>query len=553
MPNLSNMFSWRHRNASETKKLNPNMEKFEDTVDELDSVIDKNSVINTSTEGYLSQEFSSYSDMIYMPILTNKFERIKQYRNIAKYSEVDWCIEEIADDFAHTDEDGNVVKLIINENAKGLNNDNRKKIIQEEFAKFISLFNFDRDLFTLVKNYVTEGEIAYENIIDAKEPTKGIIGVKYLPTEYFETLIDANTKSPVGIYFDLDKLEMDQSNLVSRSYSSGSKIFQASPSFSGIYGGSTQTQSSKAVALRWPQLTYIASNNTNTSESIIYPILEKCKDNYHQLSLLHDSAIILRVTRAPERLLFNITTGGMSDKVAKRSISKFVENFKSKKTVSSDGEIGKGYNPHTMLESYFFWKTEESGGTEIESVGGSASYDQMDDIEYFLARLFKSFKVPFSRFKQPENTMERDDSITYEEYSFFKQIIRIQKIFGAGFKASFITHLKLRKLYEQYNIKDSDLNVVFTPPALFELYQSSKLLQIKSESYDLLADKEEFSKRIAMKKIFGMDDAEIDENFKEVEKEMLQQSVIEYYKEQIEELGPLESNPAIKWANGDDE
>jgi hypothetical protein len=32
---------------------------------------------------------------------------------------------------------------------------------------------------------------------------------------------------------------------------------------------------------------------------------------------MQDAAVILRVTRAPERLLFNINTGDMADKVAR--------------------------------------------------------------------------------------------------------------------------------------------------------------------------------------------------------------------------------------------
>jgi len=541
-------FSFR-RNKEEVKKVNPNMEEFSKLSDEdsLDNIIDKHSVIGTDTEGYMNQPFASYQNLLYMPIITDKAERIKQYRNISKYPEVDWCIEEIADDFPHLNENNDILKLIINESSKVSENDKRKNVLNDEFEHFINLFNFDKDLFTLVKNFVTEGEIAYENVIDPKNPDKGIIALKYLPTEYYETLIDTKNNKPVGIYFDLASLEIDHNMLVSGSYNSSQKYFSA------INSGTSYTKNDKMIPLLWSQLTYIASNNTNASNTIHYPIIEKCKNVYHQLSLMHDAAIILRVTRAPERLLFNISTGSMADKVSKNYVKRFVEDFKSKKTVDSNGDIGKAYNPRTMLESYFFWKSEESNGTEISSVGGTATYDQIDDIEYFLIRLFKMFKVPFTRFKQPENTMERDESITYEEYSFFKQIIRIQNTFAFALKESFITHLKLRKLWDKYDLKYRDIEVKFTPPALYEMYQSSKLLQIKSESYDLLADKEEFSKRIAMKKVFGMDDAEIDENFKEVEKEMLQQSVIEYYQGKITDLGPEEPSPSIKWAKDPDE
>jgi len=48
----------------------------------------------------------------------------------------------------------------------------------------------------------------------------------------------------------------------------------------------------------------------------------------------------------------------------------------------------------------------------------------MEDVEYFLREFFKTMKIPWSRYKTPENTIEKNDSITYEEHSFMRQLIR---------------------------------------------------------------------------------------------------------------------------------
>jgi len=124
----------------------------------------------------------------------------------------------------------------------------------------------------------------------------------------------------------------------------------------------------------------------------------------------------------------------MADKVARQKIQQFINDLKSKKIVSSrdmnsagngDREITQVYNPVSMLETYFFGKTNANDGTTVESVGSTADYEQIADIEFFLRRLFKQFKVPFSRYKAPENSLERDDTITYEEYSMARSVIRI--------------------------------------------------------------------------------------------------------------------------------
>lgn len=158
---------------------------------------------------------------------------------------------------------------------------------------------------------------------------------------------------------------------------------------------------------------------------ISYPLIEKAKQAYYKLALLEDAAVILRVTRAPERLLFNVSTGRLDQNRADEYVRRFANSLHSKKTSTPNGQdVVSTYSPITMLKSYVFGKSSDSDGTTVESVGSSASYDEIGDIEYFLRAFLKMFKVPFSRYKTPENTVERNDAISYEEYSFSRMIMR---------------------------------------------------------------------------------------------------------------------------------
>ena len=49
--------------------------------------------------------------MLALPLATNKSERIDLYRRISKYGLCDWCFDEIADDFIHEDENGEIINL----------------------------------------------------------------------------------------------------------------------------------------------------------------------------------------------------------------------------------------------------------------------------------------------------------------------------------------------------------------------------------------------------------------------------------------------------------
>lgn len=57
----------------------------------------------------------------------------------------------------------------------------------------MNLFSLKENGYNIIKRFLTEGELAWENVINPEYPEMGIIGVKFLPAEYYETLIDTKT------------------------------------------------------------------------------------------------------------------------------------------------------------------------------------------------------------------------------------------------------------------------------------------------------------------------------------------------------------------------
>ena len=153
-------------------------------------------------------------DFLALPVATNKNQRIALYRSIASYPICKWCLEEIADDFIHDDENKEFIKLNLPDRLTPTQQD----IIRNEFKKYINYFNLRDNGFNLVKRFLTEGELAWENIINPKYPTKGIIGVKFLPAEYYETLIDTESGLPVGIVFDTEQFANDRRQMFMNSF-----------------------------------------------------------------------------------------------------------------------------------------------------------------------------------------------------------------------------------------------------------------------------------------------------------------------------------------------
>lgn len=525
------------------RKLNKNYSIFGKISDEIEqivssrSVVDKN-IINKNNFSNPVWETAIDNDVTVLPLCSNKQERLTQYRTISRFPECDWCLDEICDDFIHEDENGDIIKLTLPDGKENIN-DTRKDIIQNEFKKYMDLFNLKDNGFNLIKKFLIDGELCWENIIKHDKPELGIIGVKFLQTEYYNTLIDSKTNKPIGIYFDLTKYNEEQrKQLTNMYYSNSSQVF--STVLNTIY--TTKFNENDSIVFLWPQLTYISSGEYSDDGLVIYSLIEKTKQAYHQLALIQDAAVIMRVTRAPERLLFNVSTGKMNQHTADEYVRRFATSLKSKKIATTNetpSDIASVYNPPTLLESYIFGKSDGNDGTSIESVGSSASYDEMDDVEYFLRRLLKQFKIPFSRYKTPENTMERNETITYEEYSFCRMIVRLQRRFAKGFKKGFITHLKLRDIWDKYELTDSDIDINFIKPVLMDLYQSNKLLEAKVNMYKTVKDNDELSKITAMKKILNFTEDDIEENFKNLAKEKMYMQLADYWSNKINENGPV--------------
>lgn len=525
--------------ASQNIQNNPNYQTFAQVNQDIQAIVNTKSIVSNAAKEqnkrFANPSWQTFFDgeMLAYPLATNKCERIQQYRRISRYNICDWCFDEIADDFIHEDENGDIVKLTIPDRLSPM----QKDILQNEFQKYIDLFKIKEDGYNMIKRFLTEGELAWENVINPNFPEMGIIGVKFLPAEYYETLIDTMTSRPVGIVFDVESFTEETRQMYRNSFQGAASIFNA------IYPTTYRFTFSRntCIPLLYSQITYINSGEYSHDFLITYPLIEKAKQAYYKLSLLEDAAVILRVTRAPERLLFNVSTGRLDQNRADEYVRRFAESLHSKKVSTANGQdVISTYAPITQLKSYVFGKSSESDGTSVESVGSSADYDQMADIEYFLRAFLKMFKVPFSRYKTPENTIEKNDSISYEEYSFSRMIMRFQRRFAEGFKRGFITHLRLRGLWDKkdYALRESDIQLDFVNPVLYDLYEKQKLTEAKMAIYKAFTDNDEMSKSLCMKKYLGWTDEEIKQNYMSLVLDKQWSAVADMMGEKISEENP---------------
>ena len=463
----------------------------------------------------------AYHKYIYANIDSDKIRRLAEYRRMAAYAEISDALNEICDEVIVKDENGKIINLDYSSHST-LSQEEKNELLKE-FTKFINIYDLDHKGWTYARRLLVEGELFFENVIHEENRDKGIIGVLSVPGELINPIYD-NIQNNVIENFVFQKpisLTNDPSAPLSQVQSNTSSI------------NALQQQ---IVTLQGNQITYIHSGMWNEDQSIRIPFIENCRRAYKQLSLLEDSIIIYRMVRAPERLKFKIDVGNMPPAKAEAYLRQLMQQHWSKQTYNSDANspgAGNIYNPQSMLDAYWFAKRNGEVGSDVEMMQGGANLGQLDDLMYFVNKLYKSLGVPVTRLN-PNETFKDGSEILKEELKFAKMIVRLQNQIAAGLKGAFITHLKLRGWWREFKLHESQFNLTFTPPSNFFAIRQQQLLELKLKNFSDMSQNEGISNIFAQRHYLGYSDAKIGENMEWKKKE----AALKWELTQIETNGP---------------
>lgn len=490
-------------------KLNPKYKSFYNIGARRDDAIARHSVaLQTSDDPGVSGDVQidkNYSAYMYANVDTDKAKRLLDYRVMAAYSEVADALDEICDDSLYENEDGEYLNL---EFRHDLNIDqNVKKEVKKEFDKIIRYFDFEHKGWEYFRSLLVDGEIFFENIIHKEHKDLGILGLSQIPTELLDPIYD-NVQNMII-----------KGHLLRRP----------------VYNPKTGTvEKIEFIPFDKNQITYIHSGIWNEDKSMRIPFIETARRAYRQLTLIEDAIVIYRLVRAPERLVFNIDVGNMSAPKAEGYLKRLMQEYWSRKTYDNmkDG-AANAFNPQSMLDSFWFAKRQGSEGSSVTSLPGGANLGELTDLMYFVQKLYRSLRVPSNRVN-PESRYEDSAQILREELKFARFIIRLQRKFGLGIKAMFITHLKMRGLWEEFKIKENWFQIKFNEPSNFYTLREQQLFELKSNNYSSIAQNPKVSETYSQKKYLGWSDQEISENRGWLRKD----AAFAYELAQIEAAGP---------------
>ena len=490
-----------------TEKENPKFKTFEETGIRRNEALSNNSVSqsNLFSAGYGEFKEVGFADLMYANVQNDKGSRLQDYRVMAAFAEVSNALDEICDEMINRDAQNNVMNLRIkNKQLDPV----QYETLQLEFQKYVQFFDLENKGWIYFRDLLVEGELYFEHIIHKDYTKQGVLGVVRVPTELIDPVFN------------------NVQNMIIKGFLYRKPIFDVT--------NPKKKVEEKMIPMQENQVVYINSGIWNQNKTVRLPFIENARRAYRQLSLIEDSIVIYRLVRAPERLVFNVDVGNMAPPKAEAYLRKLITQYWSSKTFDVDqNDIVKKFNPQSMLDSFWFAKRAGSEGTSVTQLPGGQNLGELTDLMYFVKKLYEALKVPVNRL-DPQSQIADGSTVLREELKFARFIIRMQQLFASGIKKGFITHLMLKGLWNELELKDYFIDIEFNPPTNYYELRQSQRMELKVTNFNNLASNATVSPTYLQKKILQWTDLDIKVNREYLRKD----KEFEWELGQIQQSGP---------------
>lgn len=343
-------------------------------------------------------------------VVRNESQMINQYRTVACFPEVDGAIEAIVSDAVIIEQGRDPVSL----NLDGLPKQYHplRDTIREHFDHVLNVLNFNDNCHDIFKRWYIDGRLYYYVMIDPKNPKKGIVDLKYIDPRKIRKVIEYQRENRNGIDVIV-----------------GQKSYY-------IFNDAGLQSAALGVKLSTDSIINVRSGlvDANTGEVISH--LFKGIKPANQLKMMEDALVIYRITRAPERRVFYVDVGNLPGLKAEQYVNNVMNKFRNKVVYDAEtGEVKNNRNYMSVCEDFFLPRREGGKATEIQTLPGGQSLNELADVEYFQKKLYQSLNVPRQRLLN-DNVMSigNPNEVTREELAFAKFIQRLRNRFNVLFK-----------------------------------------------------------------------------------------------------------------------
>jgi len=352
----------------------------------------------------------------------NEGDLVTKYREMSIQPECDYAIQDIVNEAIVVDENSGPCEIILDKLEVSAS---VKKKIRESFYEIYNMLDFQNTAYDIFRKWYIDGRLYYHIVIDETNPRAGIKDLRYIDPRKIRKI-----KEPIK--------EKDKRT--------GVTVYKGSNEYY-LYNaqGITTANQAQGVKIAKDSICYVHSGILDNRNNMIYSHLHKAIKPLNQLRMLEDAVVIYRLARAPERRIFYIDVGNLPKMKAEQYLRDMMTKHKNKLTYdASTGEVRDDRKFMTMLEDFWLPRREGGRGTEITTLPGGQNLGEMEDVDYFRRKLYKSLNVPTARMEQ-ENQFQlgRASEITRDELKFNKFIKRLRNRFAMMFDELLEIHLAL--------------------------------------------------------------------------------------------------------------
>jgi hypothetical protein len=516
------------------KKLFPKSEdKFEDDVEVKDDVVILKNTDEPEADAFGISQLSWGLDFEIRA--KSIYDLITMYRRATINFEVDDAIDEIVNE-AIIKETDDVVDIDLD---KVDLSDSIKKKIKTEFDEILKLLNFNNESEYLFRKWYTDGRLYFQDVVDNEK--EGIKKIQLLsPFDIIRIKIDNKLKE-----FAAEK-KIELKGEYAYVYKINQRRLDGCANTKNLYQYNYKEEES-GYLISDALITFVPSGLTDYTGRIFISPLHKCLKPLNQLRLLEDSAVIYRITRAPERRVFFIDVGKLPKKKADAYVQKLIRGFKSKVYYDANtGQLSTKRNVLSMIQDYYLPTNSDQKGTKIETLEGGQQLGEIDDIIYFKKKLYKSLKVPVERIDDDENPsiqIGRSGEMPRKELKFVKYIKNLRY----RFSFLFMDLLEKQLVYKSTMSKKDWMKIRNDIKFLWQndsYYAELKDTEIMKDRLETATEIEEFigkyfSNLYVQKEIFKMTDDDIKEQQDQIKKE--------------EDAGEIDPTPEDEFGDGSPE
>jgi len=369
-------------------------------------------------------------------------------------AEVDEAIDQIINEMVVQDENGRQpVSINLDMIDDEVLDEQMKARIAAEYDGLLKLMHFQKDAYSVVRQWYVDGRLYYHLVVDEEKPDNGILELRIVDPRTIRKVREVQRKRHEETQMDI--LEVQREYFVYNPMG-----FVAPTNITGSTIPTSAMLQYNGVRITLDSIAFLPSGLYDSTKRTVLSWLHKAIKPLNLFRMMEDSCVIYRVARAPERRVFYIDVGNMPKNKAEQYLYDIMQRYRNKIVYDvQSGDMRDDRKFMSIMEDFWLPRREGGKGTEITTLPAGQNLSEMEDVDYFRRKLYRALNLPPSRIDPGQGfNLGRASEISRDELRFYKFIHRLQTQFNGLFDQLLEKQLRLKGVVtekEWEKIKDN--------------------------------------------------------------------------------------------------